>query len=82
MKKERSFSGCVNDLLSSPGSLRKKPEGIRHNISSSKLRQPTQGQTNTASEVTVFFIPGLDVKVVTFSFLILKSFIFFYQVIQ
>ena len=66
MKKERSFSGGIYDLPSSPGSLRKKTEGVRHNISSSKLRQPTQGPTNPASEVTIFFIPGLDVKVIIF----------------
>ncbi|XP_076066750.1 transmembrane protein KIAA1109 homolog tweek isoform X4 [Oratosquilla oratoria] len=62
LKKERSFSGGMADVLNSPGSLRRKNE-MRHNLSSSKIRQPQATPVSTATDFTIFCIPGLDVKV-------------------
>ncbi|XP_064107532.1 bridge-like lipid transfer protein family member 1 isoform X2 [Macrobrachium nipponense] len=61
MKKERSFSGGISDTPGSPGSVRKKNEG-RPNISTGKLRAPPPPSLSVAAD-TVFYIPGLDVKV-------------------
>ncbi|KAK7066592.1 hypothetical protein SK128_005103 [Halocaridina rubra] len=61
MKKERSFSGGISDTPGSPGSVRKKNEG-RPNISTAKLRAPPPPSTALSAD-TVFYIPGLDVKV-------------------
>ncbi|XP_042881836.1 transmembrane protein KIAA1109 homolog isoform X7 [Penaeus japonicus] len=61
MKKERSFSGGISETPGSPGSVRKKNEG-RPNISSNKLRAPPPPSLSVSAD-TVFYIPGLDVKV-------------------
>ena len=61
MKKERSFSGGISDTPGSPGSVRKKNE-TRPNISSGKLRAPPPPLLSVSAD-TVFYIPGLDVKV-------------------
>ncbi|XP_050686161.1 transmembrane protein KIAA1109 homolog isoform X6 [Eriocheir sinensis] len=61
MKKERSFSGGISETPGSPGSARKKNEG-RPNLSSTKLRAPPPPSFLVSSD-TVFYIPGLDVKV-------------------
>lgn len=61
MKKERSFSGGISEAPGSPGSVRKKNEG-RPNISSNKLRAPPPPSLSVSAD-TVFYIPGLDVKV-------------------
>ncbi|XP_069959318.1 bridge-like lipid transfer protein family member 1 isoform X14 [Cherax quadricarinatus] len=61
MKKERSFSGGISETPSSPGSLRKKNEA-RTNISTGKLRAPPPPSLSVSAD-TVFYIPGLDVKV-------------------
>ncbi|XP_071552185.1 bridge-like lipid transfer protein family member 1 isoform X2 [Panulirus ornatus] len=61
MKKERSFSGGISETPSSPGSVRKKNEG-RPNLSTSKLRAPPPPSLSVSAD-TVFYIPGLDVKV-------------------
>ncbi|XP_042203884.1 transmembrane protein KIAA1109 homolog isoform X4 [Homarus americanus] len=61
MKKERSFSGGISETPSSPGSIRKKNEG-RPNIPSGKLRAPPPPLLSVSAD-TVFYIPGLDVKV-------------------
>ena len=61
MKKERSFSGGISETPGSPGSARKKTEA-RPNLSSTKLRAPPPPSFLVSSD-TVFYIPGLDVKV-------------------
>lgn len=61
MKKERSFSGGISETPGSPGSARKKNE-VRSNLSSTKLRAPPPPSFLVSSD-TVFYIPGLDVKV-------------------
>ncbi|KAG0720999.1 hypothetical protein GWK47_047326 [Chionoecetes opilio] len=65
MKKERSFSGGISETPGSPGSARKKNEG-RPNLSSTKLRAPPPPSFLISSD-TVFYIPGLDVKVINAS---------------
>ncbi|XP_069163725.1 bridge-like lipid transfer protein family member 1 isoform X18 [Procambarus clarkii] len=61
MKKERSFSGGISETPSSPGSVRKKNEA-RTNMSSGKLRAPPPPSLSVSAD-TIFYIPGLDVKV-------------------
>ncbi len=66
MKKERSFSSTVmvdaSSHQPSPASGRKRNE-IRHNASSSRLRVMTANTAQLAVDLTIFHIPGLDVKV-------------------
>ena len=65
MKKERSFSSTVmvdaSSHQPSPASGRKRNE-IRHNASSSRLRVMTANTAQLAVDLTIFHIPGLDVK--------------------
>ena len=84
LKKERSFSGVIYDMSSgggagSPGSMRRKPPDLRHQLPSAsklrtgqappppsaKMRSSSQSHSTSSSiaDSTVIFIPGLDVKV-------------------
>lgn len=69
MKKERSFSstgldGTSNQHVPSPAPARKpgRPD-MRHNASTSRLRVLTNNTAQMAVDLTIFHIPGLDVKV-------------------
>ena len=66
MKKERSFSSTILDASgqhqSSPVTARKRPE-VRPNTSTSRLRVLANNTAQMAVDLTIFHIPGLDVKV-------------------
>ena len=69
MKKERSFSSTVLDTTAnphqpSPAPARKpgRPD-LRHNASTSRLRVLANNTAQMAVDLTIFHIPGLDVKV-------------------
>lgn len=69
MKKDRSFSSTVLDTTAnphqpSPAPVRKpgRPD-LRHNASTSRLRVLTNNTAQMAVDLTIFHIPGLDVKV-------------------
>lgn len=71
MKKERSFSGGAFDL-SSPGHVKRRHgSGMKNNISASRLRYVQTASTNQVADFTIFLIPGLDVKVRLFIFIII-----------
>ena len=67
MKKERSFSSTILDTSSgqhqsSPVNTRKRHE-VRQNASTSRLRVLANNTAQMAVDLTIFHIPGLDVKV-------------------
>merc|ERR1740128_1160923 len=66
MKKERSFSSTILDASgqhqSSPVTARKRHE-VRQNASTSRLRVLANNTAQMAVDLTIFHIPGLDVKV-------------------
>jgi hypothetical protein len=69
MKKERSFSSTILDTTAnphqpSPAPARKpgRPD-MRHNASTSRLRVLANNTAQMAVDLTIFHIPGLDVKV-------------------
>ena len=65
MKKERSFSSSILDTAgpqSSPVPARKRHE-MRQNASTSRLRVLANNAAQMAVDLTIFHIPGLDVKV-------------------
>lgn len=67
MKKERSFSSTILDTSSgqhqsSPVTTRKRHE-VRQNASTSRLRVLANNTAQMAVDLTIFHIPGLDVKV-------------------
>ena len=65
MKKERSFSSTLLDTSGhqpSPATGRKRNE-MRQIASSSRLRVMTANTAQLAVDLTIFHIPGLDVKV-------------------
>ncbi|XP_039287951.1 LOW QUALITY PROTEIN: transmembrane protein KIAA1109 [Nilaparvata lugens] len=70
MKKERSCSGGMFDFPPSSPNLNRRSHKDRHqqaSTSTTRLRQSLQMQTNAANitqaDLTIFHIPGLDVKV-------------------
>ena len=70
MKKERSFSSTVLDSATanpnqpSPAPARKPPRpDLRHNASASRLRILANNTAQMAVDLTIFHIPGLDIKV-------------------
>lgn len=69
MKKERSFSSSVLDTAAnphqpSPAPARKPGRAdMRHNASTSRLRVLANNTAQMAVDLTIFHIPGLDVKV-------------------
>jgi hypothetical protein len=71
MKKERSFSSTILDSTTnanphqpSPAPARKpgRPD-MRHNASTSRLRVLANNTAQMAVDLTIFHIPGLDIKV-------------------
>lgn len=67
MKKERSCSGGMLEFPpSSPNMSRRATKEMKGNTSSSRLRYLTTGTPSSVAQLmdlTVFHIPGLDVKV-------------------
>lgn len=68
MKKERSCSGGIFDFPPSSPNLSRRSHKDRHNTSTTRLRHNLQMQANAANvaqlvDLTIFHIPGLDVKV-------------------
>ncbi|XP_065331514.1 bridge-like lipid transfer protein family member 1 isoform X1 [Cloeon dipterum] len=61
MRKERSSSGATLDYPSSPSTSRKNKE-LKHNPSSSRLKFLNSNVTSLV-DLTIFHVPGLDVKV-------------------
>ncbi|XP_059485480.1 bridge-like lipid transfer protein family member 1 isoform X2 [Neocloeon triangulifer] len=61
MKKERSSSGATLEYPASPNTSRKNKE-LKHNQSSSRLKFLTSNVTSLV-DLTIFHVPGLDVKV-------------------
>jgi hypothetical protein len=60
MKKERSVSGAIFDFPSSPNTSRKHKD--KHSSSSSRARFMPSNMAQLV-DLTIFHIPGLDVKV-------------------